>query len=63
MIKYIKLLRVKQYVKNLFMFLPLIFGMQVFNLKAFAKVTIGAILFSFACSVIYILNDIISAIA
>lgn len=58
MIKYIKLLRVKQYVKNLFMFLPLIFGMQIFNLKAFANVTVGAILFSFACSVIYILNDI-----
>ena len=58
MIKYIKLLRVKQYVKNLFIFLPLIFGMQIFNLKAFTNVTVGAILFSFACSVIYILNDI-----
>lgn len=58
MIKYIKLLRVKQYVKNLFMFLPLIFGMHIFNLKALTNVTVGAILFSFACSVIYILNDI-----
>ena len=58
MIKYIKLLRVKQYIKNLFMFLPVIFGMQMFNMHVIAKVTLGAVIFSLACSVIYILNDI-----
>lgn len=50
------LLRLHQWVKNLFLFAPLFF-MFNFQSEATVKVTIGFILFSFAASSIYILND------
>lgn len=56
--KYIKLLRIKQYVKNGFLFLPIFFSARLFNLNIFIEVLIGAIIFSIASSSIYILNDI-----
>ncbi len=58
MIKYLKLLRVKQYVKNLFLFLPLFFSANLLELNLLLKVALGAIIFSLASSSIYILNDI-----
>lgn len=58
MIKYLKLLRVKQYVKNLFLFLPLFFSANLFQTHLLLKVSLGALIFSLASSSIYILNDI-----
>lgn len=58
MIKYLKLLRVKQYVKNLFLFLPLFFSANLLELNLLLKVALGALIFSLASSSIYILNDI-----
>lgn len=58
MIKYLHLFRVKQYIKNVFMFLPLFFSANLFNFQLLLKVTIGALILSLASSSIYILNDI-----
>ncbi|MCA6078771.1 decaprenyl-phosphate phosphoribosyltransferase [Fulvivirga sedimenti] len=52
------LLRVHQWIKNLFLFIPLFFAGQFFNLDKLVDVSIGFICFSLAASFIYILNDI-----
>ena len=57
-IPYIKLLRVKHYIKNLFVFVPLIFSMSFLNLNLVGKAVIAFIQFCLASSIIYIANDI-----
>lgn len=54
----IKLARVKHWLKNFLIFLPLIFSGSLTNLKLFALTLIAFFLFSFVSSVVYILNDI-----
>ena len=56
--KYIKLLRVKHYFKNILIFLPLIFSGNLFNHELLLKTIIGFCTFSLMCSGIYIVNDI-----
>ena len=53
----IKLLRPHQYVKNLFIFLPLFFIGKLSNTTLLYDIFISVIAFSFASSSIYILND------
>ncbi|WP_185209587.1 decaprenyl-phosphate phosphoribosyltransferase [Chryseobacterium sp. C3] len=55
--KYLKLLRVEQWVKNLFVFVPLFFSGNIKNLDLLAKSIFAFIIFSLAASVVYILND------
>jgi decaprenyl-phosphate phosphoribosyltransferase len=55
--KYLKLLRVEQWVKNLFVFVPLFFSGNVKNLDLLSKSVFAFIIFSFAASIVYILND------
>lgn len=55
----IKLLRPKQWIKNLFIFAALIFSMNFLNLLYIGKATVCFILFCMISSSIYILNDII----
>lgn len=55
--KYIKLMRVKHYIKNLIILLPLIFSKSFTNENIFLAV-IGLIVFSLVSSFIYIINDI-----
>ncbi|WP_160138440.1 decaprenyl-phosphate phosphoribosyltransferase [Chryseobacterium sp. c4a] len=55
--KYLKLLRVEQWVKNLFVFVPLFFSGNITNLDLLTKSIFAFIIFSFAASVVYILND------
>ncbi len=57
MTKYIKLLRVEQWVKNLFVFLPLFFSGNITNADLVLKSIVAFVIFSFAASFIYILND------
>jgi len=52
------LLRIKQWIKNLLIYIALIFTNNLFNLKLFLITTIGFFLLCFAASSIYILNDI-----
>lgn len=55
--KYLKLLRAKQWVKNLFVFVPLFFSGKILDADLFLKSCIGFILFSLTASAIYIIND------
>src|SRR5690242_16882123 len=58
LINAIKLMRPKHYVKNLLVFIPLIFSGQLFNFDKFASVFEIFVLFSFVASAVYIINDI-----
>ena len=55
---YLKLIRVKHYIKNLLIFLPLIFSMQFYIIDNVVKTFINFMIFSFVCSIVYIINDI-----
>ena len=52
-----KLLRPHQYIKNIFIFLPLFFSGQITNIALLEVLLIGFISFSISASAIYILND------
>lgn len=56
--EYLKLFRVKHYIKNLLVFLPLVFGGALMNWGVLSKTIFAFIAFSFLSSVIYIINDI-----
>ena len=58
MIKYLKLFRVKHYIKNILIFLPLLFSHQFKNINLILSVFIAFISFSLLCSAIYIFKDI-----
>lgn len=55
---YIKLLRIKHYIKNLLIFVPLFFSKELFERHVLERTILGAICFSIISSVVYILNDI-----
>lgn len=55
---YLKLLRIKHWLKNVLVLLPLFFGKSIFNLNKIFFVLIAFILFSFISSIVYIINDI-----
>lgn len=53
----IRLIRVKQWVKNLFLFVPLFFAGKLFHLEALLSLSLGFIAFSLVASAVYVLND------
>ncbi len=55
--KYLKLLRVEQWVKNLFVILPLFFAGKLMDTDLFVQSVFAFFIFSFAASFIYIIND------
>lgn len=57
----IKLIRPHQWVKNLFVYMALIFGGRLLDPQSWLAVTIAAACFCLASSAIYCLNDIIDA--
>lgn len=60
MTKYIRLFRVKHYLKNFLVFVPLFFN-QTITSNAFWLVVIGFVAFCFMASGVYIINDILDA--
>jgi decaprenyl-phosphate phosphoribosyltransferase len=56
-VAYLKLLRPKDWAKNLFLFIPLFFGGEFLNFQKMASVGLGFIAFCFIASSIYIIND------
>ena len=54
---YLKLLRVEQWVKNLFVFIPLFFSGKIFETTQLFETIFSFIIFSFTGSSIYIIND------
>lgn len=57
--KLFRLIRVHQWVKNLFVFVPLLFSLHLFNLFYFLQTLSAFIVFCFASSAIYVINDIV----
>jgi len=56
--KYLKLARVKHYIKNIFILLPLFFGQKLFDLNLILKAVLGFFAFGLVSSVVYVINDI-----
>jgi 4-hydroxybenzoate polyprenyltransferase len=56
---YFQLLRIPQWIKNLFVFVPLLFSLHLFEKNYFISSLFAFVLFSLASSFIYIINDII----
>lgn len=54
---YLKLLRPKDWAKNLFLFIPLFFSGDFFNWNVYPNLILGFIAFSCIASSIYIIND------
>lgn len=57
MLAYIKLIRVHQWAKNTFIFVPIFFAGQAFKWDHYPNLIQGFFAFSFMASAIYILND------
>lgn len=55
---YFTLFRVPQWVKNFFVFVPLLFSLNLFHSNYFIKTLEGFIVFCIASSVVYIINDL-----
>lgn len=56
--KYIELIRVKHWLKNILIFLPLFFNQSLFNYPILIKCIIGFFILSFISSTVYVINDI-----
>jgi 4-hydroxybenzoate polyprenyltransferase len=54
----LKTMRPKQWAKNIFLFVALVFDRKLTNIDALLHTIAGAILFSLVASVVYIINDI-----
>ena len=55
---YFRLMRPEQWVKNVFVIVPLIFSKNLFNISLFAESFLAFISFCLAASSIYVINDI-----
>lgn len=53
----LRLMRIKQWIKNLFLFIPLFFAGQLFNYAALQSLLTGFLCFSLVASAVYIIND------
>jgi 4-hydroxybenzoate polyprenyltransferase len=56
---YIRLLRIPHWIKNVFIFIPLIFSKHLLDHEFLLPVLIGYITFSFVSSLVYVFNDLI----
>jgi len=55
----LKTIRPKQWAKNIFLFVALVFDRKLTNIEAISHTIAGVILFSLIASVVYIINDIV----
>lgn len=55
---YLKLMRVHHYLKNVLIFLPLVFSQNLFDITLLKKTILGFLSFSILSSIVYIVNDI-----
>jgi decaprenyl-phosphate phosphoribosyltransferase len=56
-VNYLRLLRPKEWAKNLFLFIPLFFAGELFSWDLYPKMILGVIAFCCIASCIYIIND------
>ena len=57
MLQILKLIRVHQWVKNLFVFIPAFFAHALFDVDNFLRALLGFVAFSLVASSVYIIND------
>ena len=57
-IPYIKLMRPHHYIKNILVFLPIVFSKNIFSPILLKTTILGVIAFSLMSSIVYIINDI-----
>ncbi len=57
--EYFKLFRIPQWIKNLFVFVPLLFSQNLLKSNLFLITLFAFIVFSFTSSLVYIINDIV----
>lgn len=57
--KFLRLIRVHQWIKNLFVFVPLLFSLHLFDLYYFLDALSAFFVFCLASSTIYVINDIV----
>jgi decaprenyl-phosphate phosphoribosyltransferase len=55
---YIKLIRIYTWIKNFFVFVPIIFSLNLFNSNLLLKELLAFVAFCFASSLVYVINDI-----
>ena len=55
---YVRLLRVKHYLKNILILIPFIFGHKLYDVRSYPVLLSGFFVFSMICSVVYIINDL-----
>jgi len=55
----LNLIRIKDWLKNIIIFLPIIFSGQLFNSEKYPSLILGFLTFSIVSSFIYVLNDIL----
>lgn len=56
--KYLKLIRVKHWLKNILIFLPIFFSINILNLNYLKISSLAFIIFCLSSSIVYIINDI-----
>ena len=59
MLKYLKLARAPQWIKNLFVFVPLLFSKHIFDKTYLIPALLAFLLFCLVSSIVYVFNDII----
>lgn len=59
LMEYFKLIRIKHWIKNIFLFVPLVFSKHIFDVSYSSRIVIAFFAFSFLSSIVYIINDII----
>lgn len=55
---YVRLMRLKHCIKNVLIWLPLVFSGSLFNIQKLGNAVLGFIAFTFMASAVYIVNDI-----
>lgn len=54
---YLRLIRIPQWIKNTFLFVPLLFSLNLFEFNFLIKTFAGFFIFCFTSSIVYIIND------
>ncbi len=57
--KFLRLIRVHQWIKNIFVFVPLLFSLHLFNKEYFFTTLLAFFVFCLASSAIYVINDLV----
>ncbi len=57
--KFLRLIRVHQWIKNVFVFIPLLFSLHLFHKDYFITTLLAFLVFCLASSAIYVINDLV----